>query len=492
MNAFAEDYRLADFKLLLPLRPDARVLVMGVRDLAFLPHLIAEIGGEIDCVGDETMLSSLPENVRSVTAPSGTYDLVFSDTATAGRYLRPGGVLCRFLGQGEDLDRKDVQLLGRWRAYPTWPAFRVLIPDHALGWRAAARHLWVFPTRSMVGLWARLAAGSVARRFPEQGIALSRRVGSAPASTMLDALRGALAARTQDPLRDTPLERWLITSGRLGPGNPILAFCLDEEGRPQRLIKAAREVGAQHLQIEAAQLEEIEQALGPALASRVIRPTASAVVAGRWALAYDFEPTHPFFGPRWRLQGRAHFCTGMADWLAALGCATRRTAAREEIQDRHVLPLQRLVARAILPHPLQRQAEQALDTLQRLAPSLPLILEHGDLGIYNARLTRPDGRDFRVLDWGSSTFAGIPLGDLCYLLSSARAPVHLARRCLDAYLVGMKRPTGEAPALWFSYLARRWEELDGIRKPVAGDPTSGGGILLATHARVASYLHALV
>ncbi|MBK1643681.1 hypothetical protein CKO25_03195 [Thiocapsa imhoffii] len=86
----------------------------------------------------------------------------------------------------------------------------------------------------------------------------------------------------------------------------------------------------------------------------------------------------------------------------------------------------------------------------------------------------------------------MPLDDLIDLLSPDRAPVHLARRCLDAYLVGMKRPTGEAPALWFSDLARRWEELDGIRKPVAGDPTSGGGILLATHARVASYLHALV
>jgi hypothetical protein len=55
----------------------------------------------------------------------------------------------------------------------------------------------------------------------------------------------------------------------------------------------------------------------------------------------------------------------------------------------------------------------------------------------------------------------------------------------------MHIPTGEAPALWFSYLARRWEELDGIRPPVPGDPTSGGALLLPIEGRVASYLDGL-
>jgi hypothetical protein len=501
-SARVEDYRLADFKLLLPLGPEIRTLVLGVREPAFLPHLAGDLGlidlvvePPQDSMQDETLAAlaalAAPERLRRIGAPEGTYDLIFSDDIAAGSHLRPGGVLCRFLGLTVGAIPDGLTPVGRWRAYPDWPAFRVLIPDNPAGWRAAARELRIFPSRSATGLRARLSPGAAARLLPEQGIALYRRDGGEPSSTLLAALRGALASIGEDAIRSTPPERWLLASGRLGPGNPILAFSLDEGGRPRRLIKAARFAGGQHLHAEAEQLDRIEQALGPAEAARVIRPTDSAVVAGRWALAYTYEPTHAFFGIGWRLRGRTRFCLAMANWLATLGLTTRQRPERETIEARHVAPLQRLVARRILPRGVQRRAVAALDDLQRLAPSLPVVLEHGDLGIYNARLTRADGSDFRVLDWGSSTFEGIPLGDLAYLLCSARAPKSLAHRCLGDYLVRMQIPTGEAPALWFSYLARRWEELDGIRTPVPGDLTSGGGLLLPIEGRVASYLDGL-
>ncbi len=260
----------------------------------------------------ETTLAAMatlaaPERVRRIEAPEGTYDLVFSDEIAAGRHLRPGGVLCRFLGRKADAMPAGLTPVGRWRAYPDWPAFRVLIPDNPAGWRAAARDLRLFPSRSATGLRARLSPGAAARLLPEHGIALYRRDGGESHPTLLAALRGALASIGDDAIRSTPPERWLLASGRLGPGNPILAFSLDEDGRPKRLIKTARFPGGQHLYAEAEQLDRIERSLGPAEAARVIRPTDSAVVAGRWALAYNYEPTHPFFGIRWRLRAARDF-----------------------------------------------------------------------------------------------------------------------------------------------------------------------------------------
>ncbi len=502
-GALVEDYRLADFKLLLPLGGEIRTLVSATRQAAFLPHLASEVGA-IDLVIEpseeafhDAMMAALtalsaPERVRRITAPVGTYDLVFSDLLTAGQHLRPGGILCRFIGLESGETPSGLIPIGRWRAYPDWPAFRALIPENSAGWRAAGRDLRLYPARSMLGLFARFFPGSAARLIPQEGLEVFRREGENSQPSLLCALRGALTETGADAIRETPADRWLIASGRLGPGNPILVFSLDGHGHPQRLIKSARFPGGQHLKAEVEQLREIERALGPAEAARVIRPTASAVIARRWALAYTYEPTFPFFGLRWRLQARAGFCSAMAAWLATVGQSTRRQSTRETIEARHVAPLRRLVARRILPHKTQHQAESALDDLMRLAPSLPMILEHGDLGIYNARLRSTDGSDFLVLDWGSSTFEGIPLGDLGYLLSSARAPAALASRCLGDYLIQMNIPTGEASALWFSYLARRWEELDSIRLPVQGDSASGGGLLLPIHRRVESYLHALM
>jgi hypothetical protein len=501
-SALLEDYRLADFKLLLPVLAESRTLVIGVDQLAFLPHLAGELGN-IDLVLEPPLdaeqhvtlaglaaLSS-PERIHRIAVPQGSYDLVFCDDIAAAAHLRPGGVLCQFLGRESVTLPADLISIGRWRAYPEWPAFRVLIPDNRSGWRAAARDLRLFPARSMLGLRSRVAPGAAARLLPLRGVALYRRAGGDPHPSLLGAMRGALASRGSDPIRETAEDHWLLMSGRLGPGNPILAFSLDQAGHPRRLIKVARFPGGQHLKAESEQLDAIERALGAEAARRVIRPTESALIAGRWGLAYTYEPTHAFYGVRWRLQARARFCTGMTEWLATLALTTQRRESHGLIAERHLSPLRALIARRVLPSAVQRQAESALIDLEQLGPTLPFILEHGDLGIYNARLVSADGADFRVLDWGSSTFDGIPLGDLCYLLSSARAPARLASRCLTEYLIRLGLPTGEAAGLWFGYLARRWAELDRVRPPIPGDPSSGGGILLPVHQRVATYLRAL-
>lgn len=484
------DSRLADFKLLLPLGPGVRALVLAIRERAFVAHLADEVG-RLDLVLDGAVGAPDQAQVRRLQAPEGLYDLVFADDASAARHLAPGGVLCQFLGGAAAVPPDDLTPLGRWRAYPDWPAFRALIPESAAGWWAAAHALRLYPRHSLLNLWARLRPDTAAARLPERGLALYRRHGGTPKSTLLDALRGALARNGHDPILVTPEDRWLLLSGRLGPGNPILAVSLDAEGRPERLIKAARVPGARHLADEAEQIDAVVWAVGHEDAARIIRPGDAVQVEGRWALAYDYEPTAPFFGVRWRLQGRPGLCLTMTDWLARIGWNTRRQDARARIEQRHLDPLRRLVARRLLPHSLQHRAEAALHVLEQLAPTLQSILEHGDLGTYNLRLRRPDGSDVGVLDWGSSTFEGIPLGDLAYLLCSARAPRSLASRCIEEYLVRMRIPLGEAPAFWFSYLARRWEELDGIRPPTPGDPHSGGGLLLPIARRVDRYLQAL-
>jgi hypothetical protein len=124
MTALDKDFRLADFKLLLPLRRDVRTLVIAVEDTRFLPHLADELG-EIDIVQGD-----------SLTRPEGLYPLVFSDSLDAACYLSPGGTLCHFAPAhaGKPTDLPDaLTLIGSWRAFPSWPNFRVLIPDHPVG-----------------------------------------------------------------------------------------------------------------------------------------------------------------------------------------------------------------------------------------------------------------------------------------------------------------------------------------------------------------------
>ena len=503
MNIDPNDYRLADFKLLLPLRPDARTLVIDAEESRFLQHLASELG-QVHTVGMEPDAQSAPlptsgassnGTVRRLARPEGLYDLVFSDSLEAARHLLPGGTLCHLAPHTRD-DRsppvEGLKPMGRWRAFPSWPDFRVLIPDHAAGWRAAVRGLRLLPMRSWFGLLAQLHPVIAAWKLPGHGIALYRREpeGSPVPASLLEAADAALlSAAGREPERPG-FDRmgWVPVSGRLGPGNPILAFRMDRSGGLRRLIKLARYADADHLPQEAQKLQLIEKALGPELATRVIRPTASTRIDGRAALAYDYVPTFAFFGLRWRVQSRRRFCLAITEWLATVALVTRREDGRATSERLHRAPLRRLIERHILPPAMQTDARQALAWLDAQS-TLPTVLEHGDLGIYNTRMTRADGSDFRVLDWGSSTFDGIALGDLAYLLSSARAPGKLGSSCLRRHLQRLDLPEEAAAPLWFAYLARRWAELDTVRAPVEDDPGSGGGVLLAIHAQVTPYLN---
>jgi len=499
------DYRLADFKVLLPLRPDARTLIVGAEEPLFLRHLAGELR-EVHAVGTEPDPASAPQptsgaisnaTVRRLAQPEGLYDLVFSDSLEAARHLRPGGTLCQLASDTRDTRSSPadgLQRVGRWRAFPSWPDFRVLIPEHAAGWRAAVRGLRLLPMRSWLGLLAQLHPAIAAWKLPGYGITIYRREpeGASSPTSLLEAADAALvsaAGRAPDSPEFDPMG-WVPVSGRLGPGNPILAFRMDSSGNLRRLIKLARHPEADHLLLEAQQLQRIEQELGPELAMRVVRPAASARIDGRAALAYDYVPTCAFFGLRWRVQSRRRFCRAMTEWLATAARRTRREDGRATAERLHRAPLRRLIERGILPPAMQVEARRALAWLDG-QHTLPTVFEHGDLGIYNTRMIQADGSDFRVLDWGSSTFDGIALGDLAYLLSSARAPGKLGSSCLRRYLQCLELPEEAAAPLWFAYLARRWAELDTVRAPVEGDPGSGGGVLLAIHAQVGPYLDRL-
>lgn len=464
----ADDYRLADYKPLLPLTGGARVLIGARETQPSLAHLARAL-----------------DTAEDLRPAHGQYDLAVGSEPMLAEYLKPGGWLC-LLGP-PPLDRGELRLVCRWRALPGWPAFRALVPANAAGHRAALQALRLMPARSPAALLGRLSPRLAARLLPDPGVALYTR------GPIEDTATSSLLARADRALGATEAfrpERWLIVSGRLGPGNPILAFQFDDDGQPQRLLKLARDRGAQHLALEAEQIAAITRALGPALSRRVIAPTAAAEIEGRRALAYRFVPTRPFHGLRWRLQGRTGLCRALTDWLIQVAHQTRQAAGPAIEEAAHRQPLAQLIDRRILPAPAHEQASQALSWLQQQT-TLPTVFEHGDLGVYNLRLLAANGSDFQVLDWGSSTLQGIAAGDLLYLLSSARAPARLAAACLLSYLQALELPRAAAAALWWAYLARRWAELDTIRPPHPDQPESGGGLLLAVHAQVSPTLSLL-
>jgi len=492
MTALDKDFRLADFKLLLPLRRDVRTLVIATADTRFLLHLANELG-EVHVINSNSQSSpaaSSDDKLQRLTRPEGLYGLVFSDSLDAACHLSPGGTLCHFepAHSGKPTDLPDgLTLIGAWRAFPSWPNFRVLIPDHPVGWRAAIRGLRLLSVRSLLGVIARLRPSAAARALPRHRIALYQQQSAdqcAPVCLLEDVntVLQSAAGRGAGKHNFEPAN-WIPVSGQLGPGNPILAFRFDNTGSLRELIKVARYPDTDHLLLEANKLQFIKTTLGPTLAARVILPTAAAFVDGRHALAYDYVPTFTFSGLRWGLQARRTFCLAMTDWLADIGLGTLRNDDFATAEHLHCAPLRQLVERHILPAGMQADALRALHWLTAQT-SLPTVFEHGDLGIYNTRMISANGSEFKVLDWGSSTFEGIPLGDLAYLLSSARASTALAAQCLQRYLQCLQLSSDAAAPLWFAYLARRWAELDSVRTPVASDPRSGGGVLLAIHDQV--------
>ena len=435
----AGDFRQADYRLLLPAGEGLRL----------------------------TTGPGLPEDaVRALDAhfpatADARYDVAVA-TAEAGLplpALRPGGVLCRLGDPAPRAPGPDWVETGRWLAVPGLPAFRVLVPDTVTGRRAAAM-LGVSPSTA--------------------GLHIAVRRGEAPRTSLLSLALDALDL-------PSPPGGVAIVSGRLGEGNPVLAFLLDADGRPRHVVKVARFAGQTHLEAEHESLQAIVRTLGPELSSCVVSPTAHAVVDGHPALAFAYEPSAPLHGWRWRLGRRARYLRRASTWLAEVARRTTHTTNTGHFDELHVAPLRRLAASGVLPEAWDARVKKALCEVEGLRARAVLVLEHGDLGPYNTRLVDPRHGDFKVLDWGSAQPDGLPAVDLGYLLSTTGASPVGGARLLGEYLDAIKQPRPLFEAFALSYVARRFEELERVRGRQTGDALPGGRLLLPVARRMLAF-----
>jgi hypothetical protein len=107
----------------------------------------------------------------------------------------------------------------------------------------------------------------------------------------------------------------------------------------------------------------------------------------------------------------------LVDWVTGLGVSTASPATPGEAAAR-LEP----VLHDVLRHGASEEERRVLtDAVAAVAevPGLPLVLEHGDLGVWNV-LVRLDGRP-AVLDWEAGVPRGMPMWDLLYLLRSYAA-----------------------------------------------------------------------
>ena len=132
----------------------------------------------------------------------------------------------------------------------------------------------------------------------------------------------------------------------------------------------------------------------------------------------------------------------LVDWTTGLGARTAVLAAPGEVASR-LEPVLEDVLRRGASQEERRVLPEAVAALGG-ATDLPLVLEHGDLGVWNV-LVRLDGRP-AVLDWEAGGPRGMPLWDLLYLLrsyaaSSARAGADRTSVVLD--LLAGRPPLGD-------------------------------------------------
>ncbi|MEM9405447.1 MAG: phosphotransferase [Acidobacteriota bacterium] len=443
------DPRLADFKVLLPLRGEATLLLR-------LP-------------GARRYVAALErDGVEAVAARidgGGTrFDVVVTDDAADAERVEAGGSLLLVGSSGVGVP-PSFELVGKFLALPEWPGFRFLIPADGRYCRGALSDLRPVPAARV---WS-LAPLSFARRAAAC-LRLSRR---GPAQPSLLARAGAALGVDLESGAGSPS----VYSGRLGEGNPIVCFLPDTSGRLERVIKIARYPGVRQLAEEVGKIDEVLELAGPVAGRRVVAPAARGSVGERSVLLYDFERTDAFYGPFWRFGGRRRFLQAAGEWLAELARHSRTALGVEDHRATHVSPLKRLIDAERLPADLEPEARSARRSLLEAGAKKITVLEHGDLGIYNARLVDRSTGDFRVIDWGSSTSRGVALGDLVYLAVSAGCTAHLGVRIVSKYLrsLGLEEL---GRALWMSYVARRWEELDEVRGVDPANPESGGGALL--------------
>jgi hypothetical protein len=499
-RAAETDYRLADFKFLLPLGPELRVLINhDIENCEFVPPLLADVG-QIEVVAqpvnraERQSRPGLPHHPRLklVSRPTGQYDLIVSRTLMETEYLNDRGLLCLFDLQPQKQTGTHDLLSAGWMGSPSWPNFRYLIPDTRTGRSVAIRDLKI----SRFQLWkARLKVlveKIVKNGYPSRGFQLFWRAKDCSRSTFQEQVGVAFNTHPQlSGMAALPRENWIIYSGQKGEGNPIIATVLNQTGKPWVVIKTSRFPEQSHLQEEEEKIWKVQQRLGPALASTMILPLAQANVLAHPLLVYPFVPTHRIPKWRWHLSSRRNCLVAVTQWLAGIARKTAERIPVSRFQEQHLFPLQRLLERQVLPPDLIEPAKRAIKEIEEHQEKPFSILEHGDFGIYNIRLSSKDGGKFRVLDWGSSEISGIPLGDLCTMLITTRAPLRLATRCLAAYLQEIGCPKNRAFSFWLSYMARRWEELDAVHHAPIEEGASGGCMLLEPARRVQTWLASL-
>jgi hypothetical protein len=133
----------------------------------------------------------------------------------------------------------------------------------------------------------------------------------------------------------------------------------------------------------------------------------------------------------------------LVDWVTGLGAGSAEPAKPGEVAER----LEPLLHDFLRGGPSAEERRVLTDAVAALcdAQDLPLVLEHGDLGVWNV-LVRLDGRP-AVLDWEAGVPRGMPMWDLLYLLrsyaaSSTRAGADRARAVLD--LLEGRPPLGDS------------------------------------------------
>lgn len=484
--AFA-DFRRADFKFFLPLGPEARALVDARGETDFTPHLAPDMA-ETHVLARGEAAEAWRDRVRRwettglsvVEEPFGSYDVVISPGPDLLDALKPGGVWLRIGPEGDDTGPTT----SRWAAWPSWRSLHFLIPKTPAARRAAIWDLRVLSRRPLLNAAAHVAPGLFCHSLCRDGMALHQAPGDEAGPPFCDTLArtvacvpGAEAAASLRP------EDWILYSGSLGEGNPIVAMALDASGRPWLVVKVSRLPDQPALLAEADQLAAVRERLGEELAGAMARPVGEAEVRGHSVLVYSFEPTRPFYGLLWRLWGRRRFLTGVTRWLALVARRTRRRLSPASFEARHLAPLRRGVEARAWPGDVLDDAARAVDVVGRYRDQPFSVLEHGDLGLYNFRMTERGGRAFKVIDWASADPDGVPYGDLGTLLAGSNAPVGLARRLTGAYLDGAGFPRGHGRAFWLSYMARRWEELQAVRPAAESAERPGGGGVLIDFAR---------
>ncbi len=487
---------LADFKFLLPLGKQIRVLVANTREQTFLPHLAADVGRidvwitpNTEAYWRKIRTALKLSKVRLVTAPDGDYDLVFIDHYQ-DLPVREAGMICRFY-KGRDISEKiPLPIWGTWLAWPDWPRFRILIPD-SLDHQRILENVLACPKRSLLSRAARFGPSLFKRVLPKRGLILHRRTDGEEHLSFCERLASALAKHQElAQLKDLSPARWLVSSGQSSKIEPVSLFVLNEKGFPEFQIKCARSPGSPQLREEEESLRYMVNRLGAELARQVNKPLAKVNIEGRWALAYRCEPGYPFRGLRWRLIMRPNIARTLTRWLVDSAYKTAHPLPEGEFVKKHCAPLEHLLKQGLLPSELREAAENALAVLTEHRLRAFSVLEHGDLGYHNLRVIDKNGHDFRILGWGSAEWDGTPLGDLCYLLSSMQVSPKLAAQCLGTYLVKTGYPETMVVPLWLCYMARRWKKALGVAAAAKSCHTSDN-ILLRMTPLVRHYAKAL-